>query len=234
MRGDAQRSRCLALALASIAAILPGCGAAPATRSATASPTAVVTSPMMTTPVPMTSPANAYGSLSFTGWLTAADVGPVAPLPFANPSGAVPTVPLGEDAAGRATTGMAAGTQCFHATSADNVDQYEALLVVEVRGRRYRLSIAAEFARAGRIGGEATPPAGGRMTDAGGGDELRFDPEAVLLVDDPMFVASFGDGAVVIAPTLRSGSIDVMLRGQHTSTGAPAPTIHVAGTWTCP
>jgi hypothetical protein len=213
-----------------------GCGAGggPQSPSAPAAAARGVTPSASTSPTPSSSPANAYGTFTLAGWLSAAGVGPVAPLAFATPTGAVPGVPLGHDAAGRVLSGAAPGTQCYHASSSTDLDQYEALIVLVVHGRRYRLSIAAEFARPGAGGGEATPPAGGRMTDATGGtDELRFDPESVALADDPMFVASFSDGDVVIAPTLRGGSIDVTLHGLAPA-GGVAPAVHLSGTWTCP
>ncbi len=187
-----------------------------------------------TPPPPTSAPGNAYGTFTFSGWLTATDVGPVRPLPFATVVGAIPTVPLVRDAAGVSRTGSAPGTQCFHASSRADLDQYEARLVFSVRGRQYLLSISAAFARPGTRVGEATPPAGRRMTDVGGStDELRFDSESVALSDDPMFLGSFGDGAVVIAPDLRSGTVDLTMK-------APAPTaagsaqLQVTGAWRCP
>ena len=162
----------------------------------------------------------------------ASGVGPVSPLPFADVTGGVPTIPLGSSAGGP-TSGVAPGTQCYHATSRTDLDQYEALLVVVVHGQRYRLAIATVFA-AHPGGGEATPPAGGRMTDVGGSiDEVHLDAEGVPLRDDPMFVASFGDGTVVIAPTLRSGTIDITMHGLA-APGASPPLVRVSGSWTCP
>ena len=229
---DAARTGVLAAAVAGLAACTAGCGSPAGAGSATPTPHPSTTA--APSPTGVTAAANPYGSFTLAGWVNAAGVGPVSPLPFATLTGAVPGVPLGQDSSGRTLSGVAPGTQCAHATSAINVDQYQVLLVFEVRGHRYRLSVAAEFGRPGMGGGEATPPAGGRMSDAtGGADELRFDPEGVLLAQDPMFVGSFSDGAVVIAPSLRSGSIDAVLHGLPTADGTHS-TIHVTGTWTCP
>lgn len=130
-------------------------------------------------------------------------------------------------------TGAAAGTQCLHASSRADIDQYEALLIFLVRGQRYLLTIADAFERPGQAFGEATPSAGGQLTDGGGNvDELHFDPEGVPLSDDPIFLASYSDGTVVLAPNLRSGSVDVTLKGL--AGGAGAPLIHVKGTFVCP
>ncbi len=184
-------------------------------------------------PSPTSAPANAYGSFTFSGWLDAAAVGPVQPLPFATLAGAIPAVAPTSGPGGVTVTGSAAGTQCVHASSPNDVDQYEARLVFLVRGQHYLLTIADAFQRPGQAFGEATPPAGGRLTDAGGNvDELRFDPEGVRLGDDPNFLASYSDGTVVLAPNLRSGSVDVTLKGLAGAAGAPL--VRVRGSFVCP
>lgn len=219
--------------LMALTTLTAGCTAAPSTSTPSRPPASPSASPVGS-PSPGSSAANPNGSFSFSGWLTAANVGPVDPLPFATLIGGVPNVPLTSDAAGHTLSGAAPGTQCYHASSRDNLDQFEVLLVFVVRGQRYLLSVVTDFTRPGLGVGGPSPPAGGRMTDVGGNnDELHFDPESVTISDDPMFLASFNDGAVVIAPTLRSGSIDVTLRG-IASPGRPAPALHVTGTWTCP
>ena len=209
------------------AASASACGTGDAAPARTSTPT-----PAAATPRPSSSPTNAYGHFTFSGWLNASNVGPVQPLPFATPAGEVPGVPPTQGAGGLTVTGSAPGTQCFHASSRGNIDQYEALLVFLVRGQRYLLSIADAFERPGQALGEATPPAGSRLTDVGGNvDELHFDPEGVRLSDDPMFLASYSDGAVVLAPNLRSGSVDVTFKGLA---GAGSPLIHVTGSFVCP
>lgn len=210
-----------------VLAVCDACGASPS-GTATSRPAA---SP--TPPPPASAPGNANGTFTFSGWLSATDVGPVRPLPFATVAGAIPTLPLAQDAAGEATTGSAPGTQCFHASSRADLDQYEARLVFSVRGRSYLLSISAAFARPGTRIGEATPPAGGRMTDVGEStDELRFDVESAALSEDPMFLGSFSDGVVVIAPDLRSGTVDVTMKASTPTPGEAR--LHVNGAWRCP
>ncbi len=159
-------------------------------------------------------------------------MGPVQPLPFATPSGAVPDVPPTLLPAGQTVTGTAAGSQCFHASSRADIDQYEVLLVFVVRGEHYLLSVAEAFERPGQNFGDATAPAGGPLSDAGGNaDQVRFDPEGVNLRDDPMFLGSYSDGTVVLARSLRSGSIDITL---HATGGGTAAPLHVTGTFVCP
>jgi len=181
-----------------------------------------------------TAPANANGSFTFSGWLAASTVGPVQPLPFATLAGAVPNLPAPTAAAAGVTvTGSAAGTQCFHASSSADIDQYEVFLVFLVRGERYLLTLAEGFQRAGQSLGEATPPAGGPLSNAGNNaDQVHLDPEAVMLSDDPVFVGSYSDGTVILARDLRSGSVDLTLK--PTVGPAATPTVHVTGSFVCP
>ncbi len=123
-------------------------------------------------------------------------MGPVQPLPFTSLTGAVPGVAPTQIAGGALVTGSAPGSQCFHASSPADVDQYEALLVFEVRGQRYLLSISDAFQRPGQALGEATPPAGGRLTDTGGNvDEVHFDAEGVRWRTTPCSSARTATGA---------------------------------------
>jgi hypothetical protein len=222
--------------LLALGAALTASACAPAQSPTTAPPSpARSTSPSASSsPSTETAPANAHGSFTFSGWLEASGVGPVQPLALATLAGAVPNLPAPTPGAGGVTlTGSAAGTQCFHASSRSDIDQYEVFLVFLVRGERYLLTLAEGFQRAGQNLGEATPPAGGPLSNAGNNaDQIHLDPEAVPLSEDPAFVASYSDGTVILARDLRSGSVDVTLKP---TVGPPAtPAIHVTGTFTCP
>ena len=221
--------------LLALAAALSASACAPAQSPTTAPPSpSRSASPSASSASPETAPANEHGSFTFSGWLEASAVGPVQPLAFASLAGAVPNLPAPTPGAGGVTlTGSATGTQCFHASSRSDIDQYEVFLVFLVRGERYLLTLAEGFQRAGQNLGEATAPAGGPLSNAGNNaDQLHLDPEGVPLSDDPTFVGSYSDGTVILARDLHSGSLDVTLKA--TVGPAATPPVHVTGTFTCP
>ncbi len=220
--------------LLALGAVLAAPACAPAPSPTTASPSPVRSASPSASASAETAPANAHGSFTFSGWLAASNVGPVQPLAFATPAGAVPNLPAPTAGAGGVTlSGSAAGTQCFHSTSGADIDQYEVFLVFLVRGERYLLTLAEGFQRAGQNLGEATPPAGGPLSNAGGNsDQVHLDPEGVKLSGDPMFIGSYSDGTVVLARDLRSGSVDITLKATAGPAGTPA--VHAAGSFVCP